>query len=207
MDNIDTLHEEISTKIYENVKNTQIAEEIIGDVNELGELYAIKIRNTQKALDSAQRSLDVAKRELDNTVLELEESQRRTKRMQVHLKDLFIVRGYLNKQFRCFWKEHEEKISGQVTDEMLHHYSNRENIYEDAGYKFAVYILSVTNRIPVLMGFSRELCEFYIQLNEKIHPKIVPRSVVVEAIRNLRMERCDGFNITDEILNEIARIV
>jgi hypothetical protein len=64
----------------------------------------------------------------------------------------------------------------------------------------------VNKKIPELNNFSVELCRFYIQLNEKLHPPTVPPSVVMNAIRELRMANeplLGEYSITDKMLDEI----
>jgi hypothetical protein len=206
-DTIDHLHEEIDAKIYENVQDPIKAGEIVDDVNTLGELYMGKIRISQRQLNDAKKQFNDAQRQLNETVSELEKSQEHARKRSFHMKNLFIVREYLNKKFRNYWYEYEEKISNQVTHQMLQRYSTREKIYDDAGYKFAVYVLCVDEKTPV----SRELCQFYIQLNEKIHQRITPHSVVIGAIQYLRNAIHDDdtirreYAITDDVLNEIEQ--
>jgi hypothetical protein len=208
---IDHLHEEIDAKIYENVQDLTKAGEIVDDVNALGELYMDKIRFSQKQLNNAQMQLNNAQKQLNDTISELEKSQEHARKRSIHMKNLFIVREYINKKFRNYWYEYEEKLNNQITYQMLQSHSTREKIYDDSGYKFAVYILCVNEKIPVLQSFSTELCEFYIQLNEKIHQHITPHSVVVGAIRDLRNATRDKdpiqseYNITDDVLNEIEQ--
>ena len=198
MEQTEVLHEEISVKIYENVPEQTNATNIMSDINLLENYYIDKIREMQISLQNHLNTVN-------ETVLKLEEAHNRAKRVDLHLKNLFIVRGYLNRQFRNYWRKYEDKIS--VSHEMLVSLSDRENIYDDIGYKFAVYILAHKEPIPELRNFSKDLCIFYIKINEKIHPKIYPLSVVVEAIRSLRSYTNETpireFNVTDEILNEI----
>jgi hypothetical protein len=114
---------------------------------------------------------------------------------------------YLNKQFKKFGNTYENILSNTVTQEMLHSLSRREKIYDDIGYKFAVYIICVNEKIPKLNNFSVELCRFYIQLNEKLHPPTVPPSVVMNAIRELKRAMDEPllgeYSITDKVLDEI----
>ena len=86
---------------------------------------------------------------------------------------------------------------------MLNTYSHGKiYLHDNAGFKFAVYMLSTQDNIP--QKVSKDLCRFYLQLNGKFHPD------VTEAIEELRHavhqgdNICKEFGITDKMLNELV---
>jgi uncharacterized protein YoxC len=212
---IDDLQEDIHSEIYEIVEDTSKAGKIVNDVNTLGTLYEQKFVGEIKGLKNSIRTLETEVKnlsnELDNKILEVEEHSKRSVRLNNYTKCLFIIRSYLNKQFRYCWNIYENKIKETITHEMLCSLSKRENIYDDVGYKFAVYILCVTDKIPELISFPTELCQFYVLLNEKMHPSIIPHSIVVSAVQKLRNSvnepLMQEYRITRSVLDDIENFL
>lgn len=199
-------HDDFSDKVHGIVPDDNQAIDIINETYVIDDIYMCEIREIlkQQALQQEKQ-----KQRFDKLEKALEVSKKREAQRQVHMKNLLIIRGYLNRQFRNFWNKYEEKINDKVNLEMLCKYSKRESIYDDVGYKFAVYILDTRNKIQELLNFSLELCKFYILLNEKMHPPISPHSVVVRAIQDIRLAIHEDvylqreYSITDEVLNNI----
>jgi hypothetical protein len=196
----ESLNEKIITDIYENVEDPNKSSEIIGDVNTLTKSYMYDINALKGKI---QRLND----EASENVKEAERVSERAEKLSIHFKNLLKIRGYLNQQFRIYWNRYESKIKDELTQEMLCSQSKREHIYDDSGYKFAVYVLCIKTLIPELAGFSKELCEFYIKLNDKIHPNFLPRIITMNAVRELKESINDPlikeYNITIEVLNDI----
>jgi hypothetical protein len=126
--------------------------------------------------------------------------------------DLFVLRGFLNEKFSNLWNKFKDLLEEKITTEMISKYSNRNTIYNNSGYKFAVYIIEYNekDRIPQLSTFPKELCKFNIGLNDKFHPKTYPKSVVENAIRELKEFNNPKFysqyGLTMEVLNEAETI-
>lgn len=202
------LQEDIQDKIYENAKDTTKASDIISDVNTLETLYDKKHFEKIKELSSKVHSLQ---EQLDE---EMRESEKFSK-LRVYMKDLFILRMYLNEQFHNRGKKYESILRNTVTQEMLRSFSRRESIYEKPGYRFAVYLLCVNENTGIVGvtcisksdKFSDEMCKFYIQLNDKLHPNVIPHSIVMNAIRELRSSVNESslreYSITNKVLDEM----
>ena len=218
-------HENFDDRIYKNVDETDTeamteAKELSESTYELDGIYMkeiLHIRQEHKQmLQEHKQMLQEQKRvlqEQDERIQLLEEDIARAKRRSAqrftYMKDLNILRGYLNMKFRRFWlqlSQKEEKIDDMVTPEMLNKYSNRINIYDDLGYKFAVYVLE--NSHSNVLGASCETCKFYILLNEKMHPPISPHIIVEKAIQEIKRhddpDLQQEYHITDEVLDEIV---
>jgi hypothetical protein len=200
-------HENFDEKVYKNVdplntEATDDAKELSEFTYELDDIYMRHIRQERQEHERAQKRIQLLEDDLAR-------AKRRSAERFTYMKNLNIVRGYLNTKFRHFWyqlSQKEEKIDDTVTLEMLKKNSNRTAIYEDAGYKFAVYVLENDKEL----GVSRETCKFYILLNEKMHPSISPHAIVERAIQEIKRDSHNDinlqreYNISDEVLDEIV---
>lgn len=200
---ISNWHENFDARVYEivdpnNTEAIEKAKEVAESTYDLDDIYMRHIRQENQRTQQRIQLLE------DDLV----RSKRRTAQHGIYIKNLNIIRSYLNMKFRQFWSQlsqNEEKISASVTLEMLKKYSNRTTIYGKEGYKFAVYVLE--NPQSNILGVSRETCKFYILLNEKMHPQFSPHIIVEKAIQEIKHEDINlqkEYNITDEVLDEIV---
>ena len=199
---IDNLQEEIQSDIIENVSNTTKANEIIEKVDTLGSLYDQKYVQEIRELKTEIKGFES---KLDEKIKEAEEAIRHRKKMHDYMNDIFILRMYLNQEFRILWNTYENRIGNAISPEMICSLSRREQIYNDGGYKFTVYIICVIDKIPELRNFSVELCKFCVKINEKLHPITIPHAIVINAIRDLKnsSRTLQEYNVTDKLLEEL----
>lgn len=130
--------------------------------------------------------------------------------------NLIIVRQYLNKLFYDKWEEISKDKTSIINNVDFSELANitpqlkRKHLFDNNGIKIALCVLH--NKCT---GLPKDLCEFYITLNDKFHPKIKPDKIVRESIHALKdfltgvTSECQSspaisrYGINIKILNEI----
>ena len=116
-------HENFDDRIYKNVDETNA--EVMTEAKELSvyELDGIYMNEILRIKQEQKQDERIKLLEEDD----IARAKRRSAQRLIHMKNLNILRGYLNMKFRLFklqLKQNEEKIDDMVTLEMLKKDSN-----------------------------------------------------------------------------------
>jgi hypothetical protein len=125
-------------------------------------------------------------------------------------KHIFIVRQIMNILFPRLYSKYCLKLQNINYDDLLEttNFMKRKNIInEDNGSKLALVILCDKIQID---GLSKELCKFYLDLNDKFHPKIIPLKKSIPKLEELQQvittdtQFC-GIKITTNIIQNLIK--
>lgn len=144
-----------------------------------------------KRLDDLTKNIDDLKQEL---LVEKEKSN-----LSITIKKSeYLIRQYLNYKFRLLWNDLSQSTKDKFDKNMGNHIK-RKHILDDDGVKYALLVLN-----NLCTNTSRDLCNYYLDLNNKFHPDFRPENIVVhQCIENLR-QISPQYN--NSILNEIDKL-
>lgn len=197
--------------IYTSVHDTNLditdKENICGQIQDFHEHIKEEMRNKIKDLNKKIQNI---KSELDASFSELDDKNKTIIYVPHIFEKLALIRQLLNVLFQKMWNKYQNKFE-HVNFEELANKTNmmkRKNIIDDNnGSKFALAIL---NDIDKSIIFPQKLCEVYIRLNDRFHPKIKPIETSITVIKLLRetLQQSSNsliqtFGITNEVLDNL----
>jgi hypothetical protein len=179
----ENIDDDISTDIYANICD-------ISDLHDelCKKAIAKKDIENNKIIDNLEIQIATYKKTITEQNNEIEETMKQNKLFRENLKNLFTIRQYMNLLFNKLWDAYKSKIEQLVTKDMLEKIKINETKKNKDGIKFTAYILYCQNKIPQLKNFSTDLCTYYIEINNQLHPKIKPLNILVlNALKNIKM--------------------
>ena len=109
----DTMYE-ITSKIYENLGEGKevIATEIVENITKLEREIEDKYVTT---INEYKNEICEVNERLNGKILVLAKEREMREKVSEQLKNLLIVRGYINGRFNNFWTKYKDKIEDKVT--------------------------------------------------------------------------------------------
>lgn len=210
----DIIINNIYTKIDEYVDDTNGAEIIKGlfedlliestndDIETIND-YETDISNAKEIIISLQQKLSTRKEEL---------VKRKTKIIEMNktIRYVAIVREHINHEFNRLWYNCVDLEHNY--DELSANFISNERwntLKYNKGVKYALLILN-----NIIVCIPKEVCMFYLEINNKFHPEINKRDVTT-AITNLKKSSKDGnvpyyyaeIPLNDQILDQVEKFL
>lgn len=197
--------------IYTTVHDTNLdikeKENICEQVQDFHEHVKEDMRNTIRNLTKKIHNMQ---NELDTTLSELDDKNKTIVYIPHIFEQVALIRQLLNVLFQKMWEKYKNKLD-HVNFEELANRTNiikRKNIIDDNnGSKFALAIIWDVDKSII---FPQKLCEVYIKLNDRFHPKIKPIETSITVIKLLRetlqqssSSLIQTFGITNEVLDNL----
>lgn len=173
----------LRSEIYDKMEDFDeiVKTDIMDDLDSIEDTYRVEIRNL---ITCQQKELDQRKQVLDEYLVKLEEEKQRSKLFNDFIKSLPVIRQYLNSLINQLYNELSDKDKDTLdTYDYLsfksYIYIQRPNVLNSNGTKYA---LSLIEGMIQNVQTSKELCIFYLKLNDKMHPKLKPKTLITENI-------------------------
>lgn len=207
------LQDEITNKIYDSIENIDTATELTTLVYDMGE--AIRNENSI-AMQKLREELKISKESNDRAeklIVEYDSASKKhsleRKKFAETMRDIACLRQLLNKGFSKLWKDNNVAIGQQYPNidynsiglQYLPAQRLTRLLEDNGGIKYA---------LAVINGYtgSKDVCEFYIKLNNAFHPAT---SNLKDCIKRIQQNLEDGFapecvtklGLTKEMLKKI----
>lgn len=173
----------IYNRVYELTDNYDNALEIYDIVDEIEKNHINEIKKIKLDFNTHVNKLKQVVENLNDKIT-IRENRMRNER--IFYKNLPIIRQYINLLFNKLWDNCKDNYNNIDFDRLANNATllkrknliNREN---GQGVKYALLVLydKIKDNIP------KDICEFYIKLNDTFHPRITPKSIIKESIDEL----------------------
>jgi hypothetical protein len=197
--------------IYTTVHDTNLdineKENICEQVQDFHEYVKEEMRNTIRNLTKKIHNMQ---NELDMTLSELDDKNKTIVYIPHIFEQVALIRQLLNVLFQKMWEKYKNKLDHVNFEELVNRTNiiKRKNIIDDNnGSKFALAIIWDVDKSII---FPQKLCEVYIKLNDRFHPKIKPIETSITVIKLLRetlqqssSSLIQTFGITNEVLDNL----
>lgn len=121
-------------------------------------------------------------------------------------KGKILVRQLENDRFYTMAKKYEEQLNKIKLDELVITLKRKDTINNHIGVKFAIAIINDKIVVP---GFTKNICQKYINDNDEMHPKYKPLSDVIgelltfkTIVDSLNEDERIKFGVYPEIISE-----
>lgn len=184
---INNIKSQIFDQLYGNIEDENIVTEIYDNVEELHKQCIDEMRTLKNDI---QNKLD----EYDKKLNKLDDERKNS--YKAH-KIVYLVRQTMNVLFPNMYNKYAEHLNNINYDELARStqfMKRTEIVHKDNGCKFA---LAVYHGKISVENFSKDLCKYYITLNDKFHPKIKPINNTIENIKELKLLMQENTNICE----------
>ncbi len=204
VDDIDTYWKEDRIKLKNKMN------EKLNLLNQTNIQLETQLNNTQHVLEKQKQVIDNLKQELDDDDKQMEQLEINSKMFRY----LALFRQTLNVLFNKYWFIHQNNISNLnptidyeqlILDTPI--FSRKYISSKDPGIKYALCIIN-----DLYTGTPKDLCELYIRLNDKFHPKIKPINLVKQSINECKQMMltyipplCQQIGLTNRTLCELEQ--
>lgn len=164
--------------IYEKVE--EIGNRKINEDKIYVKKYKDTIRDLKSTINDLHIKIDELNTDLDNRDIELDRQKLQNKLLKDALAPMSVLRISLNTIVNHMWYIYEPIIAN-LDYNMLSSQLDRPYTIDSNGCKYA--LARINDKCE---GLSKNLCQLYITLNNKYHPKTKPISVVYDSINNIK---------------------
>jgi len=207
-DAVDSLVNDIANH-FETKHNDQLREQAISHYREVKHLQREISARTESINRLTEEMLQQSKDHLK--ALDQKDKERRAER-EAYQK-MAIIRQAINERFDALWSKHEPTILSLNPDfndlaKLTPLLKRPHLIKRSNGTKYALCILH-----DLCDHISKDLCNFYLSLNNSYHPIIKPDRVVFTAIADLKTIIKDGQihpmfpGLKVQTLSELERVI
>jgi len=210
---------EINAQLYEHIDDSDIATGIYDLVGQLDrehdDAHLRTIERYEKRISILDAEIVGLKKEMADDKRQINNGIQRGVLLDKALKEMAIVRQAMNRLFNDLWLEHQPTIQSlnpdfdklaQATTEL----KRPDRVWKSDGIKYALCVINgLCNHVP------KDLCTFYIRLNDRCHPPINPKKVIIDSLDSLKGIINQGAlpdyykesGLTTKILCDLERII
>lgn len=187
------------------LKNNETYEESTRLLDDFENCFSDEIEQLNKTYLNEITDINKNLKNLKNIIQKKEEEliKRRKNRETINasLKYLILIRQSINPLFIKKWRLNKTTIENENYFELAKKTDilKRKNLIDrNDGIKYALCVMN-----DICKDTPKDICEFYIKLNDKFHPKPYPKSIIIDAITKLR-DMLDDDGCTISLCNDIG---
>lgn len=166
----------IYNRVYELTDNYDNAFEIYNMVDEIEKDHISEIKKIKLNFNTHVNKLQQI---VDNLNDEIIIRETRMKNERIFYKNLPIIRQYINLLFNKLWEKGKNIYDNIDFNEL----ANKTILLKENGQGIKYALLVLFDKID--KDIPKDICEFYIKINDTFHPKITPKSIIKESIDEL----------------------
>ena len=188
---IEDIKNNIYTQLENSIENTDTVLSICNLVESVDQHHIDNtnclLQNWETDIDELSEKYKESKIKIENYKNELIKQEKRNKQFNESFKLFMIIRQAINRLFNNLWDKNENEINEKQPDfndlAIKTDILTRKDLVNKPVYKGIKYALCAIHKIhgntPI------ELCNFYIIMNEKLHPKSETDYIVTQTINSL----------------------
>jgi len=191
---VENLENIIYEKLTDNVDDITVANDIYNDITNLetvvSENYKIKINKLSEEVNKVSEKLNKVSEELNKVSKELDKKNDEldeTKRcLNLSFHHILIIRQALNRLFKCVYENNKNDVDKiNDLDKLIYEcqfIKKKRHLTNNKDIKMAISILYDKFICPYI---SKNMCEYYLKINDEMHPIPKPPEIIYESIHEL----------------------